>query len=283
MAIFATTARLFGTRGCSACAPLVAGWYVLANPRARRASIGLRRRLHGRAGRLVETAWAFRHFLVFGRTMIDRMAFLHGGARVPVVESTGWEAVREAATSPEGCMLVSAHVGDWIAASRASKLGSRAMFVVAAQGMGVGPHQVRRDGGAHLFNVIDVDAHPIAVGAEIAAALRGGGFVAMLGDRRVNADVVRLPFLGAEADFPTGPWAVAMITGAPVVLFFMVRLPDGRHRLEFHGPIRVPRVPREERSAAIRAAAAEFAGCLEGVVRAHPFHWSNFYDFWDAR
>jgi peptidoglycan-N-acetylglucosamine deacetylase len=283
MAIFAATARLFGPRGCLACAPLVAGWYVVSHPRARAASIELRRRLHGEAGRVRETLWAFHHFLVFGRTMIDRMAFLHGGARAPDVEVTGWADVREAVTAQGGCILVSAHVGDWIAASRVTKFSARPMWVVAAQGMGVGPHQVRRDGGARLFNVIDVDAHPIAVGAEIAAALRGGGLVAMLGDRRVSADVVRLPFLRAEADFPTGPWTVAMVTGAPVIVFFMVRGSDGRHRLEFHGPIRVPRVAREERQVAIRAAAAQFAAYLEATVRAHPFHWSNFYDFWAAR
>lgn len=283
MAIFAATARLFGRRGCLAFAPIVAGWYVLTDPRARRASIQLRRRLHGPAGRVCETTWAFRHFLEFGRTMIDRMAFLHGRAVPPDVEVAGREAVLDATRSDSGCLLVSGHLGDWIAASRLAILGGRTISVVASQGMGVGAHQVRRDGRARLFDVIDVDGSPISVGAEIAAALRGGGHVAMLGDRKVSADVVLLPFLGADAAFPTGPWAVAMVTGAPVVVFFVVRTPGGGQRLELFGPIRVPRVAREHRAGAIRAAAAQFAAHLEGVVRRHPFHWSNFYDFWAVR
>ncbi len=283
MAIFAKTARLFGHRGCLAVAPLVAGWYVLSHPRARRASIEFRRRMHGPAGFARETAWAFRHFLVFGRTMIDRMAFLHGGARPPEVDVAGRDGVLDAVRSKDGCLLVSAHLGDWIAASRIADLGGRPISVVAAHGMGVGPHQVRRDGGAHVFNVIDVDGNPVAVGAEIAAALREGGVVAMLGDRKVSADVVLLPFLGGEAAFPIGPWVVAMVTGAPVVVFFMVRLADGRHRLELYGPIRVPKVERARRTDAIRAGAAQFAGHLEEVVRRHPLHWSNFYDFWAVR
>lgn len=282
MWIFRTTARVFGERGCLACAPLVAAWYVVAHPRARRASILLRRRLHGPAGPLRELAWAYRHFFTFGRTIIDRMVFLHGGARAPAVDVSGWEDVRPVVDSTEGCLLVSAHVGDWIAASRVSKLVERPMWVVAAQGMGIGPHQVRRDAGTHLFRTIDVDEHPIAVAAQVAAALREGGFVAMLGDRKVNRDVVRLPFLGAEAAFPTGPWSVALVTGAPVVVFFMLRTGPGRQRLHFFGPIRVPRVAREERGEAIRRAAAQFAAYLEQVVRAHPHHWSNFYDFWAA-
>jgi predicted LPLAT superfamily acyltransferase len=283
MAIFARTARTFGHRGCLALAPLVAGWYVITHPRARRASIELRRRLHGPAGRVRETAWAFRHFLVFGRTMIDRMTFLHGGARPPEVDVSGRSAVLAATRSRAGCLLVSGHVGDWIGASRVARLGGRRITVVASRGMGVGPHQIRRDGGGRLFDVIDVDGNPISVGAEIAAALREGGVVAMLGDRKVSAGVVLLPFLGADAAFPTGPWAVAMATGAPVVVFFMVRLPGGRHRLELFGPIRVPKVEPARRTGAIRAAAAAYANHLEEVVREHPFHWSNFYDFWAVR
>jgi predicted LPLAT superfamily acyltransferase len=68
-----------------------------------------------------------------------------------------------------------------------------------------------------------------------------------------------------------------------VIVFFMVRLKDGRHRLELSGPIRVPKVERAGRAGAIRAAAAQYAGHLEEIVRQHPFHWSNFYDFWSVR
>jgi len=283
MALFASTARLFGPRGCLAAAPLVAGWYVVTHPRAARASVELRRRLHGPAGPFRELVWTFRHFLAFGRTMIDRMTFLHGDAPPPEVDVEGPEAAREVAASARGCLLVSAHVGDWIAATRVARLGTRRMSVVAARGVGVLPHQVRRDIGTARFDVIDVRGHPVAVGAEIAAALRDGGSVAMLADRRVSSHVVRLPFLGGVAEFPAGPWAVAMITGAPVLVFFMTRLAGGRHRLRLFGPIRVPRVARGERDEAIRAAAAQYAAFLEGVVREHPLQWSNFYEFWVDR
>jgi len=74
-----------------------------------------------------------------------------------------------------------------------------------------------------------------------------------------------------------------MVTGAPVVVYFSVRLENGRHRLELFGPIRVPKVARADRADALRAAAAQFVGHLEAVVRRHPFHWSNFYDFWAVR
>jgi predicted LPLAT superfamily acyltransferase/peptidoglycan/xylan/chitin deacetylase (PgdA/CDA1 family) len=286
MAIFAATARVFGAPGCLAVTPIVVLWTLFAHTNGRRASIGLRRRLYGKANPLREIAWVYAHFWVFARTTIDRMTFIHAKAAPPEVESTGFtDEVRDATRSSDGgCILVSAHVGDWIAASRVSKLSNRPMWVVAAQGMGgTGPHQVRRDGGKHLFNAIDVDAHPVQVGAEIAAALRAGGLVAMLGDRKVSGDTVRLPFLGADADFPTGPWAVAMVTGAPVVVFFMVRRPGGRHRIQFFGPIRVPKVGREARADAIRAGAAQFAGHLETVVRENPLQWSNFYDFWAVK
>ena len=283
LSIFSLAVRLLGPRGCLAFAPLVAGWFVLRRGPAVRASVALRRRLHGRAGILSETLWAYRHFLAFGRTMIDRVALLEGTAPAPVAEVVGDGILREAAASPVGCILVSAHVGDWIAASRVRGVGAHRLTVVAAQGMGLGPHQVRRDGGAGLFGVIDVHADPAAVGADIAAALRDGGVVAMLGDRGISPHFVRLPFLGGEADFPVGPWTAAMSTGAPVVVFFMTRRPGGGHRLEFTGPIRVPRVAREARSEAVGAAAAQFVRALETAVRSHPFEWSNFYDFWAKR
>lgn len=283
LSVLALLVRRLGPRACRSLAPLVAAWFVVRRGPAARASVALRRHLHGRAGPLRETVWTYRHFLAFGRTMLDRVALLQGSAPPPQTEIVGAGILHEAARSPGGCILVSAHVGDWIAASRVEGFGTHRLTVVAAQGMGLGPHQVRRDGGAGLFDVIDARADPVVVATAIAAALRGGGVVATLGDRRISPQVVRLPFLGGQADFPAGPWTVAMFTGAPVVVFFMTRTPGGGHRLEFSGPIRVPRVPREQRDEAVRAAAALFVASLEPVVRANPFEWSNFYDFWVDR
>ncbi len=281
-AVFAWLARSFGSRPALVLLVFVAAWFVVGSGEGRRASIDLRRRLHGRSNPFVELWWAYRHFFVYGKTLLERLVFLQRGGELPQSESIGYDNVREVVEGDEGMLMVSAHFGDWSAASRGVAVHGRKLSVVAARGMGIGPHQVLRDASSAGYELIDAEADAASVGMGVAAALTRGGAVALLGDRLLAEKGVGVPFLGGEARFPTGLWGISMVTGAPAVVFFAVPDREGHFQNYLYGPIRVPRVPREERQEVLRHAVAQFAGYLEECVRAHPFHWGNFYDFWGA-
>lgn len=282
--IFAQWIRWGGVGAASVLLAFVSAWFVLAKGDQRRASVALRRRIHGPAPWPVEAWWAYRHFFVYGRTLVWRQAATQRRAAAPQVEYEGFEQVRAVIESPGPVLLVSAHLGDWSGACRHLEAENRRpVSVVAYRGVGLGPHQVREAATSAQFHLIDVEAPAADVGIAIASALAAGGAVALHADRTMDDDQgIRVPFLGGEATFPAGVWKVAMVTGAPAVVYFAIPLAADRVLVRACGTIRVPRVSREGRDAAVRQAAAEFACCVEGAVRRYPLHWGNFYDFWRA-
>ena len=98
--------------------------------------------------------------------------------------------------------------------------------------------------------------------------------MALQGDRALgNRGDVSVPFFGAPARFPLGPFVLARASGAPVVPAFCVMNADGRYAIEVGTPVRVG-VEGE------RPALTHWVGVLEGMVRSHPEQWFNFFDPW---
>ncbi len=288
-AFFVHAVRLLGPGPTMVAASVVAAWFAAFAGEGRRASIDLRRRLHGRGGWLAESLWVYRHFRTYGRTLLWRLDSRNPARKPPRVEREGFDDVlRETVERPGPLLIVSAHLGDWSGASRTLLAEEkRGLWVVAFRGTGVGPHQVAAGAAAEKkdarYHLIDVESPPGDVALAMTAALGAGDVVAMHADRVMDErDGLRVPFLGAEARLPRGVWNVAMVTGAPAVVLFAIPLSPDHVVMRWYGPIRVPRVPRERREEAVAAAVREYAGFLEDCLRRHPLHWGNFYDFWKA-
>ena len=137
-------------------------------------------------------------------------------------------------------------------------------------------NQVRAQGG-----VVGVPVDGIGFSTlPLLKLLREGRTVGMQGDRDFNLTGLPLPFLGREAFFPKGPWELAAMTGAPVIVSFFRS--DERHRFHanFYEPIHV-RGERGARQASIVEGMTRYVAILEDLVRRHPDQWYCFYPFWD--
>ncbi len=110
--------------------------------------------------------------------------------------------------------------------------------------------------------------------------LREGRTVAMQGDRDFNLSGLPFPFFGKTAHFPKGPWELAAMTGAPVIVSFFRTDEHRRFHATFHEPIWVTG-SRGERQASILEGMRRYVTLLEGFVRRHPDQWYCFYPFWD--
>lgn len=108
-----------------------------------------------------------------------------------------------------------------------------------------------------------------------------GVSIGILADRVFSDErVVTVPFLGAPARFPAGPWLVAHALAAPVFLVFA--LLDARGGYDIHiEPVAQVRLERAQRDEQLRATVAHFARRLEHYCARAPYNWFNFYDFWD--
>lgn len=108
-------------------------------------------------------------------------------------------------------------------------------------------------------------------------ALDAGHWVAFLADQDARSHGVFVPFLGRPASTPVGPARLALATGAPVILGFTTRLPDGRHDLEIEPPLAVP--DRKDLDAVERLTALHTAR-LEAWVRKRPELWLWLHRRW---
>ncbi len=111
--------------------------------------------------------------------------------------------------------------------------------------------------------------------------LREGGLVSLTGDRLWGQaqQSITVRFAGCRARIPEIPYILAMLSGAPLLIFFGYRTGKGRYHLVTKPPIAVVATARGERHKAVAAAAQAYADLLAETVRAHPYEWYHFEPF----
>jgi predicted LPLAT superfamily acyltransferase len=276
--ILVVLSTLFGRRVTSLVLPIIATWYALLDRPVRRASRAYLRRIHGRAG----LARVIRHVRCFAQVTLDRLFLLRGKTELFDVHTHGAEHLLGLAARRQGAILIMAHLGSFEIMRSVS--GSQRLPINI-----LGYFQ-----NARLINAVltgldpAVDARFISVRPtdptfvfEVEDRIRAGEMVGTMGDRvGFDGKAVRVPFLGADAAFPTGPYLLAAVLRCPVYLTFSLYQPPNRYDLYCEPFAERIELPREGRQAALEALAARYAARLESYCRRSPYNWFNFYDFW---
>jgi lauroyl/myristoyl acyltransferase len=189
------------------------------------------------------------------------------------VKGIDWQtSTRDALARGRGCVSITAHLGNWELAGRLLAVLGRPVHVVMAPEVDPAVGALLDGGAPPGVRFVRLTSPVVAV--ELVGALRRGDVVAFQLDRALGGrGDVEVPFFGAPATFPLGPFLTAAAAGAPVVAAFCVLEPDGTYRLHVEPELSVSRGAEGE---ALRAAVA----ILERRVRAHWDQWFNFYDVW---
>jgi predicted LPLAT superfamily acyltransferase len=279
--IFVTLIRYAGPVAAYCLLMPVSFYFLFFAPEAMSASQDYLRRL-GYGGR----SWWWRmgmswgHFYAFGQALVDRIAVFAGAGSRFSFERIGYEHIEAALKENKGLVILGAHCGNLeIAGQQLSSYGKK-VNVVAFEGEAA---HIRRIFGKvnqqRGFSVIEVDGSSDA-SFEIIAALSRGEVVAMRGDRGLGVRKVAVPFLGAPALFPAGPYYVAAASGAPVIYGFAMRQKRYRYVFTAYPAEHFAFGRREERDACLQAWAGGFVRRLEEQLKRFPLQWYNFYDFW---
>jgi predicted LPLAT superfamily acyltransferase len=279
--------RILGQPGVLLLSLPVALLVLLVDASARRESMRYFRHLRPGVTGDVALGLAWRHFSAFGRVLCDRMLAYSDPQRMRIdFDEHGGERLRQAVGDPRGCLLVSAHLGNWeLAGHLLQRLlpghGPRAHIVMIESEDPAVRRLIRAHMGDHPPTLIDPREGFVASLA-IRAALAAGDTVCMLADRAMPGQPTRsLPFLGRTAAFPLGPFQLAALTGCVVVPCFLLKRSRDQYALVVDQPWRIAAdLPRAQRQAAIAEQLQRWVARLEAVLRRHPFQWHNFSNFW---
>jgi len=254
-------------------------WFLLTCSIARGASRDYLRRALGRTPGPWDVA---RHFHSFGRAVLDRVLLLGGHDTAFAIRTHGLEAVLEIIDRNRGCILLGAHLGSFeVLRAVARQAPVPVWALMYRRNAGALTPLLDRLAPAAFERVLEIGDTASMIQAR--ECVERGEIVGILADRAPQGHrMVRVPFLGAAAAFPSGPFVLAATLGAPVVLFHAVRTGPQAYDVAFE-PFADPVVLRRAtRAEDLYTVIGRYAAALERACRAHPFQWFNFYPFWET-
>jgi len=276
---FITALRVLGLRVTYVLTVPCAIYFSFASPDVA-ATMDFHRRIFGQVPWWKKRWLVFKHFLSFGRAIIDRTAILAGQTNKFSFSFDGEHHVHKALAEGRGVLLLTAHVGNWEAAGQ---LLTRLDVPINVTGFDKESADIRAllaKSSKAKFRLLPLTGEPTDA-IPLIAALRRGELVAMLGDRAYGSPAASLPFFGDDARFPIGAYVLAAMANAPLVTVFNLRERGGHYRF-FGFPAQHPKMPpHNERDAYLKNCAAEFAKNLETILQRDPLQWYNFYPFWE--
>jgi KDO2-lipid IV(A) lauroyltransferase len=189
------------------------------------------------------------------------------------------DAVLDAIEAGRGAVVVTGHIGSWDIAAKGLRNKQCQVHVVMGRELDPATQEFVEKARTRAGVNVTLSNESVFSSLGLVRALRRNEIVAIQLDRAARAGGVRmLPFLGAPAPFPSGPFVLARLAGAPVIPVFAPRLGRRRYRLHIGRPVDVPRTARDP--AVLDRVMGEVVSQLEEVVRRYPWQWFQFQPFW---
>lgn len=283
-AILAILSDIFGLWLFVLAARIVACGYFFCYPKRAAASARFYRVLFAGKSRVYHWWCAWRQFQNFTTVFLDRCLLRKKDAVSYTFE--GREHLLQALDKGEGGILLMSHIGNWELAAhllRQMLPQLRLMLFMGRREKEQIERLQKHDLAASGICIMEADQYtqtPFAL-VEGADFLQNGGFVSMPGDLVLRPDqrVVPVSFLGHTVRLPEAPFMLALLTGAPLFIFFSSRRGLGKHHFSVSEPMAVVAQNRKQRPLAVLKAAQAYAVLLEKHVRQHPLEWYHFKPF----
>ena len=248
----------------------------------RRAAIENMQRVLGDRDRR-RAAWAaLRMYVQFAHCMTETTEYYGPRPRPIRLDQPEHDLIAESLRERRGAVLVTGHIGNWDIAAKTLRDYDRPINLVMAREANTTTQDYVRERRERAGVRVIYSDSSVFSALNMIRALRQNEIVAIQLDRMVSLGGARaVPFFGAPAVFPSGPFVLARLAGAPLIPVFIPRV--GTRHYTVHLGTRVV-LSREARDAysldrAMRAVIREF----EHVIRAHPSQWFQFAPFWSER
>jgi predicted LPLAT superfamily acyltransferase len=279
--IFITLLRYTGLRPAYFILRFVAFYFLLFAPASFRNIFSF---YHKRLGLHFwkSLAAVYRNYYVFGQVLLDKTALLAGFRSQFTFDFDGEGHLRNMTQTGTGCLLISAHIGNF---EMAGHLLERLQTKVNVLMLDAEHEQIKNYLSQYThrsFSIIPIRADGSHV-FEISHVLQDQQILCMHADRYIpGSKTVSCEFLGSPTSFPTGPFYLAMKYGVPVSLVFAMK----ERRRHYHFYATPPRYLTNPGSVAKRqeileSAVRNYISEIECKLRQYPYQWFNYYDFWN--
>jgi KDO2-lipid IV(A) lauroyltransferase len=223
-----------------------------------------------------------RSFENLGKSLIEVLKFrqISSSNIDQFVTLEGEENLKKAFSKQKGIVFVTAHFGNWELMGITLAIKGYRTHVIAAP-----LYDSRLDRIMNRFRLIH-GVETITRGGEkgarkILSALKNNQILGLLIDQDIDAEGVFVDFFNRQAFTPSGAASLALKSGAAVILGFIHRELDNRHRIIFSGPVELIR--RGELAQDIQDNTALFTKAIEENIRKHPDQWVWMHNRWQTR
>jgi predicted LPLAT superfamily acyltransferase len=211
---------------------------------------------------------------IFGQTLVDKTVLFSGIKNKFTFHFDGEEHLRKISEEQNGGILISAHMGNWDIAGNFlhSRIQNEINVVMYDQ-----EHEQIKQYFEALHKNKQMNIIPIKNDMShifgISQALQDRELICIHGDRFMEGvKTVSRNFLGEEARFPAGPFAIASKFEVPVVFVYAVK----ESKWHYHLYCTPPKVYKNKYEELIE----DYVASLETMTRKYPEQWFNYYDFW---
>ena len=262
----------------------VATGYFLFFPRRVAGSTQIYRALYPNRSGLFHLWCTWRQFHNFTHVFMDRY-MLQESDQITYA-SEGMEHLEDVLNKGKGGILLMSHMGNWEVAAHLLKRRLKNLQLLLYMGVKQKEQieQLQKETLAQSgIRIIAVDegggsALDLVEGIKF---IESGGVVSLTGDLVWKKDQRTIPvkFLGQEILLPEAPHLFALLSRAPLFIFFAFRTAMHTYRFTLSEPIYLAAASRDERAGIIRHSAQKYADILEATLRNHPLQWYHFRPF----
>jgi predicted LPLAT superfamily acyltransferase len=278
--IFVTLLKNFGVKPAYFLLRFVAFYFFFFSPSSFRYIYQFyRHRLN--FGFFKSILFVYRNYFIFGQVLLDKTATLAGFRSEFTFDFDGEQHLREMTEGNAGCLLISAHLGNFeMAGHMLERLDARVNIIM----LDAEYQRIRNylssitQKSFHVIAIRDDNAHVF----EINRALENKEILCIHGDRFLEGSkTIDIEFLGEKARFPTGPFYLAMKYGIPVSFVFAMK----ERKSHYHFYATPPKYYMQQgnmarREEMLKTIIQDYIVQVEQKLRLFPGQWFNYYNFW---
>lgn len=218
----------------------------------------------------------YRNHCLFAQVVIDRFA-MYAGKKFEI-ELDGAEQWFGLSARPEGFIQLSSHIGNYELAGYSLRAEDKRFNALVF----ADEKETVMAGRTKLFDGNNIRMIPMRGDMShlftIDRALADGEIISMPADRVFGSQKsFSIPFLGAEACFPQGPFTLGALRDTPMIFVAVMKTASRRYTIHIR-QLDHPAEGNTRRRA--EELARNYVRLLEETVRRYPTQWYNYFDFW---